>query len=516
MMWHIFKKDVRLLWWLAAGVAALHFAEIGILLLLARSPSNRELSLLGQLLAIGGLLAVGFLITAAVHQDAIPGVRQDWLVRPILRRDLLMAKLLFVVLMVQLPIMAADFLEAAVDGFPLGSSLAVAASRSFYLMLLVNMPFLAFGALTKNLLEAITGGVVLFFLIATLAVPLDTSEARVWLQPTIGTGMEWITASALIMVVVIGAAAVLKLQFFRRRTLTSRFLMAALTAVGVLTSMMPWQPAFALQKSLSTAPGSARPVTVAFNPSLGRLKRDASFPQLNNHYEAVSLFLPMRVSGLPVDAAVQADRADVRIIEAGGRVDSVQTLDLGARRDGAGDPDRDAYHTIAVSGEVYNRIKDQPVRLEINDSLTLFEPAATNTFPVASPNRFIPGFGRCSTRINLMETAVQVRCDNAGRHPVCVTSYLEHVPTGLRNPERFECDADYTPFLAFDIIPDALARFGGVLPFRDPNGLAKYPVDGSKLKDAQVVIRAYQPLEHFERKLTIPEIRLSDWEADQQ
>src|SRR2546423_5869145 len=41
-----------------------------------------------------------FLIAAIVHVEAIPGVRQDWLVRPIRRGNLLLEKFLFVVLMV--------------------------------------------------------------------------------------------------------------------------------------------------------------------------------------------------------------------------------------------------------------------------------------------------------------------------------------------------------------------------------------------------------------------------------
>ncbi len=298
MIWHIFKKDVRLLWWLAAAVAALHFIEIVIILMLASSPNNRQLAQLMELLGIGGLFGVGFLITLLVHQDAIPGVRQDWLVRPIRRRDLLMAKLLFVVLLVQLPIMAADFLEAVVNGFPLGSSLAVAVSRSVFLLLLVDIPFLAFGALTKNLLEAITGGVCICFLGAGLDVVLNSSRTRGLLHPTFGTGLEWITVSTLILALVTGCAVLLNLQFFRRRTLISRWLTGALTVLCLVTTLMPWQPAFAIQRSLSVAPGSAAAVSVSFNPNLGKVKRDASFPSLNERYESIPLFLPMRVSGL--------------------------------------------------------------------------------------------------------------------------------------------------------------------------------------------------------------------------
>jgi hypothetical protein len=59
-----------------------------------------------------------------------------------------------------------------------------------------------------------------------------------------------------------------------------------------------------------------------------------------------------------------------------------------------------------------------------------------------------------------------------------------------------------------------MGRFGRNLPFHDPTGLAHYPVDGSQLAESQVVLRSYQPLDHFIRRLVIPEIRLKDWNQD--
>ena len=56
--------------------------------------------------------------------------------------------------------------------------------------------------------------------------------------------------------------------------------------------------------------------------------------------------------------------------------------------------------------------------------------------------------------------------------------------------------------------------FGLDLSFRDPQGLAKYPVDSLQLADAQVMLKAYKPVAHFTRHLVIPEIRLGDWEAE--
>ena len=128
--------------------------------------------------------------------------------------------------------------------------------------------------------------------------------------------------------------------------------------------------------------------------------------------------------------------------------------------------------------------------------------------------RHIPGVGWCASRINATETAVQFRCDQAGREPGCLTYLLEHTPSGQKNPDGFGCEADYVPYIAWQLIPDALWRFGTNLPFRDATGLAKYPVDGSKLNESQAVMRVYRPVDHFTRKLVIPAIRLSDWEAE--
>jgi hypothetical protein len=62
-------------------------------------------------------------------------------------------------------------------------------------------------------------------------------------------------------------------------------------------------------------------------------------------------------------------------------------------------------------------------------------------------------------------------------------------------------------------LPDNVARFGTNLPFRDPSGLAKFPVGGAQLPQSCVMIRMYEPEEHFTRSLVIPQVKLKDWEA---
>src|SRR5262245_23817444 len=100
MVRHILRKDVTLSWPLVSGFSVLY-----ALVALARFTAGRFLQgFPGTPLSFLVLLAAATLMTFAVQQDPIPGMRQDWLVRPIRRRDVFLAKLLFAIVFVQGPV----------------------------------------------------------------------------------------------------------------------------------------------------------------------------------------------------------------------------------------------------------------------------------------------------------------------------------------------------------------------------------------------------------------------------
>ena len=137
--------------------------------------------------------STGFLIAAAVHHDAVPGAKQDWLIRPVKRRDLLLAKFVFVLVVVHGPMLAADLTEGLAFGFPFGQSLGAAVSHGLYLLITWSIPVLAFASLTRNAMEAIVGGVVLFGALLALssiigAVTVGTSIRG----PVVPTSLAWL------------------------------------------------------------------------------------------------------------------------------------------------------------------------------------------------------------------------------------------------------------------------------------------------------------------------------------
>ncbi|HWC20410.1 MAG TPA: hypothetical protein VG498_25565 [Terriglobales bacterium] len=520
MVWHIFKKDWKLLWPIVIGVAIIHFLHRFGWYKMGHFASNPMLHPLLQMMQWAGYLGMAFLIAFVVQQDAVPGVRQDWLVRPIRRRDLLFAKILFVLLLVQGPMIAADTFEGLSTGFTFGQSFAAAFSRGLGLLPFLFLAFLAFAALTQNLMEMITGGVLLFIagggavlLIGTL---LFSGRPQFWVE---WSGLSWISQTERILVSLVVATVILCLLYFRRKVTTSRWIFASGALLWMLSFFTPWRMAFAVQRWASAVPAAAQSIAIDFLPSLGK-GRPPAVPELENAGGRIDdpttvISLPLRISGLDHDRVLKADHYEVFVVKNDqSRLDAGVGSALEIFNEGRESEAR-IYQALRISTNLYEHFKDLPVNLEIDYFLTSMRLSGAYGFSPLHDDQRNPTLGWCKTRVNGDQTAVQLRClmptSKPSNEASCASAFLENQSTGKRNPERFVCVPNYSPFM--ESITDSFSRFGFNIPFRDPTGLAQYPVDGSQLANAQAVIRVYQPVEHFSRRLVIPAIRLSDWVA---
>ena len=213
------------------------------------------------------------------------------------------------------------------------------------------------------------------------------------------------------------------------------------------------------------------------------------------------------------------DRADIRLVGSDGvtlfRDRRAATLGYGddfSARKAEGGAAR-AYQRIIFPRAVYDRVRTQRVRVEIDYSLTLFELEAANAVAAVEGDGRFAAFGWCKTKIDDDGDEIAVGCVNTGRAPTCVSMTLDNPTNGKRNPANLHCDPDYAPY-PVHVYPDAMSQLGGGIRFRDIRGLAKYPVDGSQLADARVLLKSYRPEAHFTRRLVIPDIRLSEWTAN--
>lgn len=520
MVWHIVMKDLRLLWVVVLGVGTIHLAAAVLRAWLGVFPESHQLVVIADFLPLVSMLGIVVLNLAAMHQDAVPGVRQDWLIRPIKRGDLILAKLLFVMLMVQGPLMLADLSEGLLDGFTLAATFGAAVAHNLATLCYVSLPAVMIGAVTRNLAESFMVAMVGLIIYATVflvgAVMVFGVKTSVG-----GTGLVWMFDAIWYTLAVAGTAVVISLQFFRRKTTMARWLIGAGGAAIILSSFLPWRPAFALQKSLSKDPTSANAIVVVFNPRLGPFK----VPPGAGVATTTGLYLPLSLVGVPSAAVVITDRANVRITDINGRalyegrsnlsvdgVGSIQDAQLDVRQSETANASIDIHQRIFIPAAIYAKLSNQAVTMEIDYYLTLFRADATYAVPASGGNVKLEGLGWCSTRIDGDGDDVQLRCLHTRRTPSCFTAFLEHISSGLRNPETHVCRADYAPF-SRNLLPDALSRLGGDIPFFDRSGLTHYPIDGSKLADSRLVIKTYEPRDHFTRHLNIPNVRLADFAA---
>jgi hypothetical protein len=528
MIWHIFKKDLKILWPFALLVAVFHSATLALAVMggITGNPQNPAVTLLRNLV-FAGPLASGLLIAAAVHLDAIPGLRQDWLVRPIRRRDLMLAKLLFAALAVQSPILIVNAAAFLIGGFSPLSSLNNAAQHSLLQMLAINVPFVALASITRNLLELVSGAFALGCIYVIPVVLLTPGGAVIDVEPVIRSGLGWTLYLSAAFIAFVGAALVLWFQYFSRRTKRSWVLAGCVTVCFILAWALPWRFVFSMQRLLQKDPVSSQAITLKFDPEAGRFHtpsggvtaEDARDILLRENRPdlavTIPVYLPVSVAGLPPDSAIQMDHAEVRIT-ANGRVEELPQQPWNVLREGTATASNIIYPVIPIPTTIYDRIKDQPVRVEIDNWLTLVRVATTQALPALGGAQESADGGRCQTSVNDQQTAVQYICSGGAPLP-CFHSFLEHLPSNERNPDRFACG----PYASFageleslrTLFPARLMPSIVNLPFRDSIGVAHFPIDGPKLRDSRAVLQLYRAQDHFMRTLVIPAVRLADWEA---
>lgn len=519
MVWHIFKKDWILAWVFVLVVSVVHWIDSAIIYKLGLFNEDPMLEMLADAVPMLAFFASMFLIGAIVHLDSIPGVRQDWLVRPISRRDLVIEKFLFVVLMVNGPIFAEVLAQGLANRFSFRLSLAAAMWQLAFLFFAFTLPLFSLASVTRNMTQAFIFGCICAFIILgfqTIAGYLN-GRAHGTLESISWSGVGWVGETARFGLSVVAATVILGLQYFRRKTLFSRCMVLLFGVALLATQFIPWKAAFAIEQKLSPKPGAGRSAVFALDPKLEKFRPPSGLGASSdqgrryNLGEHTNVFLPLQVAGTHRDAFLLTDLVEVRLIRLGGKVafhgrgENLEFADEGSNKNSP-------YQEIQVPSSVYRDIKDQAVRVEVEYSLTLFGLRESYSIPALGGDERMPGFGWCETKMNEAETAVELRCMQPGKVPTCATLFLENEATRQRNPARSSCHGEYSPYSGW-YFGDNMAHFGANIPFRDASGLAKYPVDGPQLPNSRVVIRVYEPEDHFTRSLVIPQIKLRDWEA---
>jgi len=522
----ILRKDWSLLWPLVAIVVVLQIALTWFAHssgLFGGELAPRELR---RPLTMAWFAAIGALVAAVVHQDPIPGVDQDWLIRPVPRSELLLSKLLFAVIVVCGPMLVLDCARVLAAGFSLSAALPVVLYKEVYLLICFVIPVMALAAITATMAELLVFGAAL------LAIFAAALSADAWLLgaehcPTCDSGVSWIQHVLRHAGVLVGAGVVLAVQYYHRRTTVSR----ALAVIGVLAlvfGQLPWRVAFGVQRWLSPAPHAAQAIHFAYDEERSRAPQQESaaasgLPQATprntdgaaeRYFErhgpartAPVLFqLPVRIDGLKPDELLLVDRSDVALLGPDGmpryRGLNPGELDRPGPVQAAG---LALMQAIALPARVYRDLGAEQLPLRLDYSITLMKVRSQHVISATDGVLRTAELGACATRPDESGSSIQLRCQKIGLMPFCVGVTVRG-PEGRNNPEFLQCDPDYRPYLP--TLTDALNRLAVDVPVRDPTGLTHYALEAANIGTLQLLIKVYAVQEHATRSLVTPRIRL--------
>jgi len=485
LAWHIFRKDWRLMWPLAVATAVL---QVVVLVVSHHSdpfPMPESKSVVAALLTFALAVTMTLLIVLTVQQEAVSSVNQDWLSRPVARRDLLIGKLLTVVLLVHGPIVVVDILQGLAEGFPFGPVLHATLNSNFEIALYYSLPVLAVAALTRSVVEAIIAGLVVLLILVVVGSAISPSTG--------GTGLKWIWRTVSHAELLVVSAAALCWQYFHRSreaTQQARAVFATGLVLFVLIPALPWEPAFAWQRSLAANPTASRSISMTVQPGAAFQERqilaakNIGPPGRNS----VRIALPLRFSGVPAGALLHADRSTIRLVRSDGAVvyrGAGHVFDLPVDGDGT------VQQSVDIPADVYSREAEHPLRMELEYFATLLRGTIVSSVPLDTARR-LPGFGWCAMGTDGGTGGLQFACRQIGALPFCVSVAIGH------KAEKFECELNYEP-VPLRFSTDPIDHLQLTLP------LAGWS------PDSEVVVRVYEPDDHFSRAAVVRQVRLKDW-----
>lgn len=471
---HIFGKDVRylrreiaLVLLLSAAFAILHIPGLRL--------SNNS-----WLVELALVATAAFLVGRLILAEAVPGDRQFWLTRPYGWRSLLGAKILFIAVFVNLPLLLAHCFIIAFDGFPLLASLPGLAWEQVLLFTFIALPLAALASLNGAMPALIFSELIVLVALAGLW------QARVTFL--LG-GVDWVRYSVAALALVSVAIPVLVFQYRSRRTIFSRWFAISGTALGaVLFAALPRPLALGVQSHLSKDPTIARSIQA-------ELAEPVRQPLWQQHDDKVALTLRVAVPGVPEGAEIQADGMSVSLLASDGNSLSFAIADCPElRRETISAEEQDIAATCGADPAFFRRERGKLVTVHGSLYLTLFGNQRSQTIPLTNrPANALDGL-QCYT--DVVKAEWDVYCRSAFRWP----SRLIFARLGHTNANSFTQTVSYSPFPASLEIEPVETRWA--------SGFASGPAPN--VRDVTIVVK--EPLAHFRRDFSRGNVPLYDFD----
>ena len=418
----IFRKDIRHLW---------PYSLVFLVMVVLAACLDPTYTVFGassfwMLDSVALPLAGGVLVVVAIHEEKLPGDRQYWLTRPIARKELLGAKLLFVLVFIHLPLFLYHAAVLRAVAIPLWGHLPELLWRQVFFAAFYVLPVAAIASITRRLGHVILMAVLIFLPAVVLEEFFFSRYRGTW------GGLDWVLSLAVGVVLAAGAGLTLYLQYRERRTGRARVVLAGTLALLVLVpTMTPPAAAIALRDALSRADaaGNAVQITMDPNPMRRPLVRDWRLPD-------VAVEIPLKVEGL-----AQGQSLFQGAVSAYVAIQGTSRKVEGQVREGA--------LALYVPKGLFLSARDTTAEIYGQMELTMFGAPETRPLPGARPV-VVPGIGACWKQARLLacyttSPRAALTVDSArGRIDWVIPRGLveTHFPTiaGFQPVERFSDD----------------------------------------------------------------------------
>jgi hypothetical protein len=489
---HIFKKDVRHLWFEIAVaitvVGAFTFTGARRALWLVDPATNRTAA--WTLVMILLPLAWWTLIARVLHDEALPGDTQFWITRPYSWKSLLGAKALFILAFINIPMLLADGVIVRAYGLPLGAEMRALLWSQVLIAIVFILPIAALSALT-------TGFVQLIFAILT---PCVTALGVAILAPEVvlggfWSGSGWVKTYYAYLVIAVAASAILVWQYSTRRTAAGRFLAVAAGILAVLgMTLIPWSIAFGLQSWLSKHRVDQSLVHVDFDSRNRWLTR-----VLIEGGDRVRVELPFDITGLPPGMIPRPEGFSVHLQAPDGTIwQADQVLPWNAGKMG-----QKFSLEATVDGAFYRKVKDEPLKVRGSLYMTLFGNWQAVRIPFGDRSVPVPRVGVCSASGGAHRQSYFLICSSAFRFPPVLVSY-SFIPSAKEAVQDVWSSTEPRRPISYSPFPAEL----GISPVSQDFTFATVQVP---LAEARV--DTVEPLAHIRRNFEIDNLRLGDFEV---
>ena len=439
----IVVKDVRCLLPLVVFTALLFLADALIV----------RLDLLPMWSTWGAaVLLVAFIVMifAVFQLDSPASLTEDWLCRPLRKRELLGAKIALVLLTVYVPHAIGTLVADLSLGFPASEVLldALLLPDEVFLLLLPVMMLVAI--ITRTFVQAFGVLIAIFVCVAVLPTPFirDPEPHTLGLDELLQSGMVWLATAPARIVSLVLVVLGFWLVYWRRNLTVARALLAVIVVATYLMfllpmKVLPWETTFSVQVASGPAPPpDAAHITlrssracfpaamranqstdVAFAAAKGGLKPWNEEGLVNAGANSIAFLTAVEVRGLPLDWRVKLAYVQANYSDGGVPIESLRPATFITDSNGGGT----LNHYWMLPESTLQTLQGRQAHLELSYSLALLKPR-DHSLPTDGKRHALPGLGWCSAKVVAAANRIEVDCFSAITHPTQISAQLNEIP----------------------------------------------------------------------------------------